>query len=75
MEIQLKLMGVLKERTPAGGKLQVADGATIRDVLAALDIQPDSVQTFTVNGQLERKRERPLVPGDELAILPPVGGG
>lgn len=75
MEIQLKLMGVLKDRTPDDGKLEVADGATILDVLAALEIQPDSVQTFTVNGQLERDRSRELAGGDELSILPPVGGG
>ncbi len=75
MIIRLKLMGVIKDRTPEGGALEIADGATITDVLAALDIAADSVQTFTVNGRLERDRSRTLADGDELSILPPVGGG
>ncbi len=68
-------MGVLKSKTPEGEQLELSNGATINDVLAALDIQPDSVQTFTVNGKLERNKDRELADGDELSILPPVGGG
>ena len=75
MEITLKLMGVLKDKTSDEGKLKIADGATILDVLTALDIPSEGVQTFTVNGQLERDRNRSLSDGDDLAILPPVGGG
>ena len=75
MEIQLKLMGVLKDKTPTDGRIQLPDGATIRDALVALDIPLESVQVFTVNGSVERDRERTLSPNDELSVLPPVGGG
>jgi sulfur carrier protein ThiS len=75
MRIRLKLMGMLKARTPKGGALEVADGATIDDVLHALEIAPQTIQVVTVNGKFERDRQRALAPNDELTVIPPVGGG
>ena len=75
MHIRLKLMGRLKAKTPAGGVLEVADGATIDDVLRALDIVPQTIRVFTVNGVFERDRGRALAANDELTAIPPVGGG
>ena len=75
MQIRLKLLGMLKARTPAGGALEVADGATIDDVLRALEVAPRTIQVLTVNGQFERDRSRSLAPDDELTVIPPVGGG
>ncbi len=40
-----------------------------------LDIPVDSVQVFTVNGELVRDKQRVLSDGNELTVLPPVGGG
>jgi sulfur carrier protein ThiS len=75
VQVRLKLMGMLKARTPPGGTIEVADGATIEDVLRALDIAPQTVRVFTVNGEFERDRSRVLAPDDELSAVPPVGGG
>jgi sulfur carrier protein ThiS len=75
VRIRLKLMGMLKARTPPGGAIEMADGATIDDVLRALDIAPQTVRVFTVNGEFERDRSRVLAPDDELSAIPPVGGG
>ena len=75
MQIRLKLMGMLKSRTPAGSALDVADGATIDDVLRALEISPQTIKIYTVNGQFERNRGRALAANDELSVIPPVGGG
>jgi len=75
MQIRLKLMGMLKAKTPAGGVLEVGDGATIEDVLRALEIAPQTIKVFTVNGLFERNRGRVLAANDELAAIPPVGGG
>ncbi len=75
MRIRLKLMGMLKARTPPGGAIEMADGATIDDVLRTLDIAPQTVRVFTVNGEFERDRSRVLAPDDELSAIPPVGGG
>ena len=75
MMVRLKLMGVLKAKTPNNGQLEIADGATIEDVLRAVDVPVESVQVFTVNGSLERDRGRVLSDGDDLSVLPPAGGG
>lgn len=75
MIVSVKLMGVLKAKTPSDGQLELEDGATIEDVLHMLDVPVESVQVFTVNGSLERDRARVLVAGDDLSVLPPAGGG
>jgi len=68
-------MGMLKDKAPPDGRLEVAKGATIVDALEAMKIPVDSVQVFTVNGTLERNKSRVLEEDDELTVLPPVGGG
>ena len=75
MNIRIKLMGMLKDKAPTNGLLQVADGKTIREVLADLEIADTSVQAVTVNGSIQRDHTRVLAEGDELMVLPPVGGG
>ena len=75
MRIRLKLMGLLKDKTPPGDALEFAAGATIEDVLKSLEIPSDSVQVFSVNGQIEKEKSRALEDDDELTVLPPVGGG
>jgi molybdopterin converting factor small subunit len=75
MKINIKLMGVLKDKTPSDGTLDLTDGATIADALTALGISSDTVQVCTVNGRLERDLQNPLAAGDELSVVPPVGGG
>ena len=74
-QIRVKLMGMLKEKTPSDGKLELPSAATIADALHVLAIPVDRVQVFTVNGALARDQETPIKEGDELVIFPPVGGG
>ena len=73
--IRVKLMGMLKEKTPLGGQLELPSAATIEDALHVLDIPVESVQVFTVNGALQRSQKTPIKDGDELVVFPPVGGG
>ncbi len=75
MQIKIKLMGMLRDKTPEGGSIELPAGATIADSLVALDIDVGSVQVFTVNGQLQRDKSYQLADGDELSVIPPVGGG
>jgi sulfur carrier protein ThiS len=75
MRIRVKLMGLLKAITPEGGALDVADAATVDDVLRALAVAPAPNAVIAVNGQIERDRTRALAADDELTVIPPVGGG
>ena len=75
MIVRIKLMGMLKDRTPADGKLELPEGSTILNVLQQLHIDPDSVQAFSVNGAIQRDQKAKLQDNDELIVLPPVGGG
>ena len=75
MKLQVKLMGPLKAKTPEGGTLDLSDGASINDVLAALDIPSNHVQMVMVNGKPQPNRDTSLYADDELTILAPVGGG
>ncbi len=75
MKIQVKLMGILKDQTPADGTLELPEGATIADALATLQIAAHAVQICTVNGKLQRDVNTPLAADDELSVVPPVGGG
>ena len=75
MQIQIKLMGMLRDQTPPEGVLELPDNADIEAALHALEIDPAGVHMFTVNGDIERNKQRTLTAGDELTVLPPVGGG
>ncbi len=75
MQIQVKLMGVLKKLTPEGGALDLDDGSAIRDALTALDLPTKRINAVSLNGKIERDFSQPLKAGDELTVLPPVGGG
>ena len=75
MVVRIKLMGMLKDKSPRDGQLHLHDGGTIADALEKLEIPADSVQVFTINGTLERDKSRVLVEDDDLTVLPPVGGG
>jgi sulfur carrier protein ThiS len=75
MQIRVKLMGMLKSLLPAGDRLDLVEGATIGEALTTLGIAGDRVAACSVNGKLVRARDYPLADGDELTVLPPVGGG
>lgn len=75
MQVRVKLMGMIKEKTPPNGTLEIQEQATIEDALNALRIPVDGVQVFSVNGSIQRERSYVLQADDELTVLPPVGGG
>ena len=75
MEVRLKLMGILRAKTPDGGKLELPETATVEDVFQTLDIDPTHVNLVTVNSEHVRDHSRALSDGDEVMLLPPVGGG
>ena len=75
IEIGVRLRGNLR---PPGAPeiriLEVDEGATVDDLIALLGLRPGDVWLAMLDGQLADS-DRPLRPGDELSLIPPVGGG
>jgi sulfur carrier protein ThiS len=84
MQITFKLYASLGEYLPADRRrgnelpLEVAEGATIEQVIAPFGLPAKLVHLVLVNGVFIPPAERAarvLVAGDVLAIWPPVAGG
>mgnify|MGYP001169088155 FL=1 len=75
MQIRVKLMAALKDKSPEGNVLDLPDGATINQALAAMSVPGNFVHLVMVNNQMERDRGRELADDDELMVMPPVGAG
>jgi molybdopterin converting factor subunit 1 len=81
MRITIKLFARLREIAGAGKlERELADGATVGDLLAALRAEfprlaEVTARTITSVNQEFAPPDRPLRDGDEVAIFPPVSGG
>lgn len=75
MQIHVKLRGVLKEKTPPDGTIDLADGSTLTDLLDALDVPVERIHLIMINDEQVRDTERSLGDGDEVLLLPPIAGG
>jgi len=54
--------------------LDLPEGSTVADVPIRLGIPPDMPRVVLLNGD-DAPGERPLAPGDQLALFPPLAGG
>lgn len=84
MRITLKLYATLTDHLPAAARsgnqveLEVADNATIPQVIAPYNLPPKLVHLVLVNGVYiapAARAEHALKPDDVLAIWPPIAGG
>jgi molybdopterin synthase catalytic subunit len=81
MRVTVKLFARLREIAGAGRlERELADGATVGDLLAALRAEfprlaDVTARTITSVNQEFATPDRPLRDGDEVAIFPPVSGG
>lgn len=77
LEVHLQLFSILREKLPREAKgrtvLQLKEGATLADLLEALDIGRRVV--ISVNGAHESDKARRLQDGDEVKIFSSVSGG
>ncbi|MEW6178854.1 MAG: MoaD/ThiS family protein [Chloroflexota bacterium] len=55
-------------------EVELADGATLHDLIQQLAIPPDEVKVCFVNARI-MDLDTKLKDGDEIGIFPPVGGG
>ena len=80
MQVRVLLFGALREAAASCTPVNLPDGATAGDLLAALAAQHPAVAAMqpslalAVNQEYAR-RETVLRDGDEVALLPPVSGG
>lgn len=82
--MKITVLAFARVRELVGGsshELQVADGATVGDVWDALasryeDLVPLTASTrIARNGRVVMDSAERVQDGDELSLLPPVGGG
>ncbi len=84
MHITFKLFATLTDYLPAEARrsnlvaLEVADDATITQIIAPFGMPDKLVHLVLVNGTFippEERATKTLVEGDVLAIWPPIAGG
>jgi sulfur carrier protein ThiS len=78
MQIEVRLYATLRRHAPsaAGGvlALDVPEGCTAADAIAAVRVNAGEVHMLMVNG-VNSPPERVLAEGDRLGLFPAVGGG
>jgi molybdopterin converting factor small subunit len=73
--IHLKLYATLKAFLPPGAEAYaISEGATVQDVLTALNVPDDMAKLVFVDGR-QADRSCSLHGGERVGIFPPVGGG
>lgn len=83
MRITIKLFALLAKYLPDGAvknelEIEVADGASVQDVIHHLKLPSEHCHLVLVNGVYIAPSEREthvMAPGEALAIWPPVAGG
>jgi molybdopterin synthase catalytic subunit/molybdopterin converting factor small subunit len=74
MVVSVRLFAGLRERAGSGRiEVELPDGATVGDLLAAMDLGPRSC-VAAINREYAGPDAR-IGPGDEVALVPPVSGG
>lgn len=72
--VELTLVGLLRNYGPPRASLPVETGQTVSDVIRELGLDPDLVAIVMINGRQGSKSHR-LQSGDKVKLLPLVGGG
>jgi MoaE-MoaD fusion protein len=75
MKVRVRLFAILRERAGSESlQLELPDGATVRDAIAAVPVADGVPVVMAVNREVAAD-DVVLRPGDELALIPPVSGG
>jgi len=76
VRVTVRLFAALRERAGTGKReLELAEGATVGDVFAALGIGTEPAGLSYALNQEYAERAVPLSDGDEVALITPVSGG
>lgn len=74
MSVTLIAAGMLKEYTGGQARLELATGATVREMLEAVGIPPALVAAVTREGRIVPKDYRPQ-DGETIKVFAIIGGG
>jgi sulfur carrier protein ThiS len=79
MKVRVKLFGILSQRVPGyqqsqGMEIEVPDGATVKDLLALLDISEPRGVTVAVEGRILKADDR-IGCGAPVHVLQILSGG
>ena len=76
MRIVVRLFAGLRERAGTAERaVELADGASVGDVWAALGLGEEPPGLLYALNKAYADRDGPLSDGDEVAVIPPVSGG
>ncbi len=76
MDVSVRLFAGLRERAGTGSRtVRLADGATVGDVWAALELGDEPAGLLYAVNKEYAAAGQPLADGDEVALIPPVSGG
>jgi sulfur carrier protein len=74
MTITVKLFATLRAFHDKIFEMDLADAATVSDVVTQLNLPAGDIAIIMINGR-GAKMDATLEDGDVLALFPPVGGG
>jgi molybdopterin converting factor small subunit len=80
VRVRVLAFGRIRDLLGAEQTLDLPAGARLRDVLPGLSGRFSQLQTLAASTRIARNgriapADEPIEDGDELALLPPVGGG
>ena len=78
MKVEIRLIGRLEEYWEKGKLLEIPDGASVTEVLAAISLPEDEAGMVALNGvSISRKNRasQTLTDGDSVTVIAPVHGG
>ncbi len=77
MQIDVKLLGILRDKLPAvqkgKAKIELQDGVSVADLLTHLEISRRV--EVAINEEIETDETHILVDGDQVHIFTAIGGG
>ena len=74
MDVDIRLFASLKKHQPQDGKVRLAAGSRVTDLLDSLGISTDDVGIVMVN-RADGRFDQQLQNGDVVTLIPPIGGG
>ena len=79
MKLRIKLYGTLSQRFPGyqhsqGVEVEIPDGATVKDLLALLEISESRGAAVIAEGRILKADDK-MQPGVPVNVLQAIGGG